>query len=114
MLFAAPLPPSRPKTLPWMIGLACLSGSLVNAQSAPAPFAAGAASGAVVTAMLPGVVISGTRNERLIDDLALSMDVFGAREMEEAQMGDIRDVAKTKRPGVSTGPFVFRALIETS
>ncbi len=94
MLFAAPLPPSRPKTLPWMIGLACLSGSLVNAQSAPAPFAAGAASGAVVTAMLPGVVISGTRNERLIDDLALSMDVFGAREMEEAQMGDIRDVAK--------------------
>jgi len=94
MSSVSPYPPSRPRILPWLIGMACLSGAMAQAQSAPAAPAADTLPGAVTVAMLPGVVISGSRNERFIDDLALSMDVFGAREMEEAQMGDIRDVAQ--------------------
>ncbi|MBK9573715.1 MAG: TonB-dependent hemoglobin/transferrin/lactoferrin family receptor [Rhodoferax sp.] len=94
MHFVSPRPPCRLKTLPLLVGLACLSSALAQAQSASVLPEASNPSGAVVVAMLPGVVISGSRNERYIDDLALSMDVFGAREMEEAQMGDIRDVAK--------------------
>ena len=106
MSSVSPYPPSRPKVLPWLIGMVCLSGAMAQAQSAPAAPAADKLPGAVTVAMLPGVVISGSRNERFIDDLALSMDVFGVREMEEfegwldealaeeAQMGDIRDVAQ--------------------
>ena len=84
----------RPRQLPWLVGLACLSSTMAQAQSGPGVPAALSQPLAVTVAMLPGVVISGSRNEKFIDDLALSMDVFGQHEMEAAQMGDIRDVAK--------------------
>ena len=87
-------PASHPRQLPWLASLACLSGALAHAQTGAGEPATINQPGAVTVAMLPGVVISGSRNERFIDDLALSMDVFGEREMEAAQMGDIRDVAK--------------------
>lgn len=40
------------------------------------------------------VVVSGSRNEQMRDDLPLSMDVLSAVEMEERQIGDIRDLVK--------------------
>jgi hemoglobin/transferrin/lactoferrin receptor protein len=82
------------RALSGLMGLACLSSALTQAQPNPAAPTATAPVLGVTVAMLPGVVISGSRNEQFIDDLALSMDVIGAREMEDAQMGDIRDVAK--------------------
>lgn len=49
---------------------------------------------------LKEVVISGSRNEQLSDDLPMSVDVINAKDMEEGQMLDIRDVAKNL-PNVS-------------
>jgi len=49
---------------------------------------------------LKEVVVSGTRNEQVTDDLPLSIDVISAKEIEEGQIGDIRDVAKNL-PNVS-------------
>jgi hemoglobin/transferrin/lactoferrin receptor protein len=46
------------------------------------------------------VVVSASRYEQLIDDLPLSIDVIGSRRLEEGQIQDIRDVAKSL-PNVS-------------
>lgn len=43
---------------------------------------------------LKEVVVSGSRNEQLSDDLPLSLDVIHAADMEEGQMHDIRDAAR--------------------
>lgn len=69
----------------------------------------GLAYGAVVAAhaqtvalntALKEVVVSGSRHEQLSDDLPMSIDVINAKDIEEGQMLDIRDVAKTL-PNVS-------------
>jgi hemoglobin/transferrin/lactoferrin receptor protein len=62
-------------------------------------FAAHAQTVALNTA-LKEVVISGSRNEQLSDDLPMSVDVINAKDIEEGQMLDIRDVAKNL-PNVS-------------
>ncbi|MDO9165377.1 MAG: TonB-dependent hemoglobin/transferrin/lactoferrin family receptor [Rhodoferax sp.] len=49
---------------------------------------------------LKEVVISGSRSEQYIDDLPLSIDVIGSKDIEEGQIGDIRDIAKNL-PNVS-------------
>ena len=49
---------------------------------------------------LKEIVISGSRSEKFSDDLPLFVDVIGQTEMEDSQMGDIRDVVKNL-PNVS-------------
>lgn len=69
----------------------------------------GLAYGAVVAAhaqtvalntALKEVVVSGSRHEQLSDDLPMSIDVINAKDIEEGQIHDIRDAAKTL-PNVS-------------
>ena len=57
-------------------------------------------SGTGVVVALQTVVVSGSRSEQSRDDLPLSMDVLTVGDMEDGQMGDIRDVAKSL-PNVS-------------
>lgn len=54
----------------------------------------------VMVAALQTVVVSGSRSEQLRDDLPLSMDVVTASDMEDAQISDIRDLARSL-PNVS-------------
>lgn len=75
------------------VSLACvtMAGAQAQAQTqAPGT----AASGTPTVVALQTVVVSGSRNERLRDDLPLSMDVLSADDLEDAQASDIRDVAK--------------------
>ncbi|MGH8033825.1 MAG: TonB-dependent receptor plug domain-containing protein, partial [Lysobacterales bacterium] len=62
-------------------------------------FAAQAQTVALNTA-LKEVVVSGSRNEQLSDDLPMSVDVINAKDIEEGQIRDIRDAAKNL-PNVS-------------
>ncbi len=48
---------------------------------------------AEVLAALQTVVVSGSRNEQLRDDLPLSTEVLNAANLEAGQIGDIRDMA---------------------
>lgn len=82
----------RPRLLTLLVALAC--GSLAQAQTT-APTTSTATMGSLRT-----VVISGSRAEQLQDDLPLSMDVLNARDLEDGQITDIRDVAK-QLPNVS-------------
>lgn len=58
--------------------LVCLASGQADAQSA--------------SGTLKEVVVSGTRYETLRDDLPLSMDVVTATDMEQKQIGDIKDL----------------------
>ncbi len=49
---------------------------------------------------LPDVVVSGARSEQSRADVPLSMEVLGARELENRQIGDIKDLV-TDMPNVS-------------
>jgi hemoglobin/transferrin/lactoferrin receptor protein len=49
---------------------------------------------------LPGVVVSGSRSEQRIEDLAASVEVLNPTQLEANQSGDLRDLAKTL-PNVS-------------
>jgi hemoglobin/transferrin/lactoferrin receptor protein len=62
------------------VGLVCLSLGQVYAQS--------------VSANLNSVVVSGSRNEQLRDDLPMSMDVLSDIDLENRQIGDIKDLVK--------------------
>ena len=59
-------------------------------------FSAQAQVGAQLVAVktLKEVVVSGSRNEQLSDDLPVSLDVIHAADMEEGQIHDIRDAAR--------------------
>nr|WP_326530376.1 TonB-dependent hemoglobin/transferrin/lactoferrin family receptor [Rhodoferax sp.] len=46
------------------------------------------------------VVVSGSRNEQLVEDLPLAVDVISAQDLEADQVGDIRDAVRTL-PNVS-------------
>ena len=73
-----------PRTLSLLIAGIC--AALAAAQAQPLPNA--------TTLALQSVVVSGSRNEQRRDDLPLSMDVLTAADLEEGQIGDIRDIAK--------------------
>lgn len=66
--------------------IAAAYAALPTLQAQPLPNA--------TTLALQSVVISGSRNEQRRDDLPLSMDVLTAADLEEGQIGDIRDIAK--------------------
>jgi len=59
------------------------------------PSVAGAADrGEAPAAILKPVVVSASRQEQFTDELPVSVDVLDARELERAQVQDIRDVAR--------------------
>lgn len=77
-------PRLSPLALSFLAAMAALPGVLAHAQGADE------AQGRV----LKEVVISGTRHEQVSDDLALSVDVLGAQQIEASQTQDIRDLAR--------------------
>ncbi|MFA7267980.1 MAG: TonB-dependent hemoglobin/transferrin/lactoferrin family receptor [Sterolibacterium sp.] len=73
----------------FLIGLAWHSLSLAQAQTLPSQHVADAADTSVQT-----VVVSASRYEQHAEDLPMSMDVLGSKELESAQIGDIHDLAR--------------------
>ncbi|MCX7275879.1 MAG: TonB-dependent hemoglobin/transferrin/lactoferrin family receptor [Burkholderiales bacterium] len=70
------------REISWLIGLGFGSALSAQAQSqSPAP-------------TLREVVVSGSRTAQDPDELPMSIDVIGAKEIEEKQIQDIRDLAK--------------------
>lgn len=88
--FHSPHFPLRP--LAWLV--ACTCGPALAQSAAPEAALVAAAP------TLKEVVISGSRNEQDPDELPVSVDVINARTLEEAQVRDIRDVAR-ELPNVS-------------
>ena len=82
---------SKPRPTPalCLLALACAAARAQQADAAPEAGGYG-----------QHVVVSASRYEQLIDDLPLSIDVIGSRRLEEGQIQDIRDVAKSL-PNVS-------------
>lgn len=70
--------------LAWLVGLSLSTLLSAHAQTVST----------TSTGSLKEVVISGSRSEQYLDDLPISMDVINAREIEDRQIGDIRDAAK--------------------
>ena len=74
------------------VGVACglatgVHAQAVNTSPAAAPFH-------VAVNALKEVVVSGSRNEQAADELPVTMDVVNAKDIEEGQLRDIRDLAK--------------------
>ncbi|GAB2475526.1 TonB-dependent hemoglobin/transferrin/lactoferrin family receptor [Comamonas humi] len=92
---AVSLPALRPLALAAVL---CCASLVAHAQAA----AAGAATvvAAADGATLKEMVISGSRYEQDPDELPMSIDVINAQQMEERQIGDIRDAARDM-PNVS-------------
>lgn len=78
------------RKLSWLIPLTC--GCVFAAQAQNVPDKAPGAQYAVKA--LKEVMVSGSRNEQLSDDLPLSVDVINAADIEQGQVGDIRDAAR--------------------
>lgn len=62
------------------VALACLAMGQAQAQNS--------------TVGLKQIVVSGSRNEQSRDDLPMSVDVLTSRDLEERQIGDIKDLVK--------------------
>ena len=90
-----PSAPFLPNRLSWLVGIACTCAMGAQAQTATSistPVAASAIQ--VVAATLKEVVVSGSRNEQAVDELPMSIDVINAKDIENGQIRDIRDIAK--------------------
>jgi len=74
------------REISWLISLSF--GSVLSAQ------AQSTATSAVPAPTLREVVVSGSRTAQDPDELPMSIDVISAKEMEEKQIQDIRDLAK--------------------
>ena len=79
------------RKFPFFMALACTSVLAVQAQGVPV---AAQAPQPLATLSLREVVVSGSRNEQLSDDLPMSLDVIDAADIEEGQIRDIRDAAR--------------------
>jgi len=87
----SPSSPFSPRLIPCLVAAACASFGAAQAQTSATPPAG------TQYAAAPGlkeVVISGTRNEQDPDDLPQSIDVINAKDIEQKQILDIRDVAR--------------------
>lgn len=80
----------HPRQLAVLVALAC-----THAQIHP-----DTTSDEAIARTLQTVVVSGSRGEQRSDDLPTSMDVLGTSELENRQIGDIRDAAR-ELPNVS-------------
>ena len=101
--------PYLPNRLSWLVGLACASAMGVQAQTTPLvpPVPSGPAMQLAAVA-LKEVVVSGSRNEQSVDELPMTMDVVNAKQIEENQAQDIRDIAKDiPNVSVSRAPARF-------
>ena len=78
--------PFELRKLPLLVGVVCASVISAYAQ-APAGVQ-------VAAATLKEVVISGSRNEQSADELPMAIDVIRAKDIEEGQLQDIRDIAR--------------------
>ena len=95
--------PFSPTRLSWLVALACASVASVQAQTSLSGSAV-----QIAAVALKEVVISGSRNEQSVDELPMTMDVINAKDIEEGQMQDIRDVAKDiSNVSVSRAPARF-------
>lgn len=100
--------PFLPTRMSCLVGLACASAMGVQAQTRPSATPASATAVQVAAVALKEVVISGSRNEQAADELPLTMDVINAKDIEEKQMQDIRDIAKDiPNVSVSRAPARF-------
>lgn len=68
------------KSLPFLVALACVAMGQAYAEGA-------------MPALNP-IVVSGSRTEQPRDDLPFSVDVIAASDIEERQIGDIKDLVK--------------------
>ena len=84
MSYIKHIPRLSPLSLSLLAAMAGLAGLTAHAQ----------VSGEAQGRALKEVVISGTRHEQFSDDLALSVDVIGAQQIEASQTQDIRDLAR--------------------
>src|SRR3990167_9022046 len=72
--------PYEVRKLSALVAMACVAVGHVQAQNS--------------TVGLRQVVVSGSRNEQLRDDLPMSVDVMTDRDLEDRQVGDIKDLVK--------------------
>ncbi|SFC74461.1 hemoglobin/transferrin/lactoferrin receptor protein [Polaromonas sp. OV174] len=98
MAFTPPYSRFALREISWLVALTCGVAVTAHAQSAVPD--AGAPVLLASAKALKEVVVSGSRNEQLSDDLPMSVDVINAHDMEEGQIRDIRDAAKNL-PNVS-------------
>ncbi len=78
--------PTQLRSVAGLVAFSCMAMGQAHAQQA--------------ASTLNLVVVSGSRNEQVRDDLPLSMDVFSDRDLEDRQVGDIKDLVK-ELPNVS-------------
>ncbi len=93
----------RSATFAWLmctfVGLACAQTS-----GGATPGATDSASAGV----LPEVVVSGSRQEQASDDLPVSIDVIGAKDVSDSQSTDLRDAVRDlPNVSVQTSPARF-------
>ncbi|WP_415838034.1 TonB-dependent hemoglobin/transferrin/lactoferrin family receptor [Polaromonas hydrogenivorans] len=88
---ATPVPYALRK-FPVFMALACGCALTVQAQTLPEEARQGAQRIAVKS--LGEIIVSGSRNEQLSDDLPMSVDVINAADIEQGQIRDIRDAAR--------------------
>lgn len=72
--------PHKVRQLSALVALACAAMGHVQAQNS--------------SVGLQQVVVSGSRNEQMRDDLPMSVDVMTVRDLEDRQIGDIKDLVK--------------------
>ncbi len=85
----------RCRAIPKLLALTCLSLVYINAWGQNA-----VADRALQAVVLNPVVVSGSRSEQPRDDLPMSMDVMTAADLQDGQISDIHDLAKSL-PNVS-------------
>jgi len=72
--------PRKVRQLSALVALACAAMGHAHAQNS--------------SVGLQQVVVSGSRNEQMRDDLPMSVDVMTDRDLEDRQIGDIKDLVK--------------------
>ena len=94
--------PFRPSQLCWLVHIACASALTVNAQSVPPQqgLPANPPTQVATVTTLKEIVVSGSRIEQSADELPQAIEVINAKDIEEGQLRDIRDIGKSL-PNVS-------------
>ena len=94
--------------LAWACALACANAGISWAAEAVPSVSAGAVQVVRNAPVMRDVVVSASRDEQDADALPMSVDVIDARQMEEGQISDIRELAE-KLPNVEVprGPARF-------
>ena len=97
---AALAPRSDIRPLVLACALACASIAAQAQQQTPAAVQVAAAHADRNAPVMRDVVVSASRDEQDADSLPMTVDVIDAKQMEEEQIGDIRELA-AKLPNVT-------------